>query len=597
MKTTIGQLAALLEPSEWRRLCSLAALMLASAALEAAGVGFVFILVSLLQDPATFLAHANVVWLRERTGFGETGFLLAVCGGVFAVFVVRHAVFLAATWLKLSMQWRLQRRLAAQLFDLYLRRPLSFHHANNSGALLYNVAGATSTASVNGYLALCDMFADIAVLAATIALLIWMAPTAGALAIASGGAVLGVYWIYGRRRFAAWGHAAVEASKDANRAILEPLTGIKTIKLLGREEHFVDRYRSRLDAMVRAAMRNNALQQVPRVLFETLVIGSILALVGIAIAREANTAGLVPLLALFGAAAFRMMPAMVRVSGHMQNLRYAEAAIAIVHADLSRPAPEAPPLLAPAAFEREIRLEGVRLRYAGSERAALDGASLVVPRGSFIAIAGPSGAGKTSLVDVFLGLAPRDAGDLLVDGKRLAPEVVPSAALFGYVPQEVFLIDDTIAANVALGETDAKIDRARVAAALKAAAFDDVLADLPNGIDTRIGERGTRLSGGQRQRLGLARALYRDPPILVLDEATSALDGATETAIARSLAGLRGAKTLVVIAHRLSTIRTADAIHYMEDGRTIDVGTFNELSVRCPGFAKLVAHASLERAE
>ncbi|MCM0018589.1 MAG: ABC transporter ATP-binding protein/permease [Tagaea sp.] len=595
MNATIGQLAALLDAAEWRRLAALAALLLASAALEAAGVGFVFVLVSLLQDPSAFLARAQVIRLREASGLNETGFLLAVCAVVFAMFVVRHAVFLTATWVKLSMQWRLQRRIALRLFGIYLRQPLSFHHANNSGALLYNVAGATSTTSVNGYLALCDMFADVAVLAATVALLMWVAPGAGALAIAAGGTVLGLYWLYGRRRFAAWGHAAVAASKDANRAVLEPLAGIKTIKLLGREDHFVSRYGSRLDAMVRAAMRNNALQQVPRVLFEILVVGTILALIAIAVARAADTAALVPLLALFGAAAYRMMPAMVRVTGSMQNLRYAEAAIAVVHADLARPAP---PLAAdtPAEFRRELRLEGIVLRYPGAERAALDGASLFVQRGAFVAIAGSSGAGKTSLADVLLGLTPRDSGTLALDGAPLAHDVVPPPALFGYVPQETFVIDDTIAANVALGEADATIDRARVAAALSAVAFDDVLAGLPAALDTRVGERGTLLSGGQRQRLGLARALYRDPPILVLDEATSALDGATEAAIAASLAKLRGAKTLVVIAHRLSTIRAADAIHYMENGRTVDVGTFDALIERCPGFARLVELASVERA-
>jgi ABC-type multidrug transport system fused ATPase/permease subunit len=595
MKATIGQLAALLDSAEWRRLAGLAALLLASAALEAAGVGFVFVLVSLLQDPTAFLARAQVAWLRDRTGLGDTGFLLAVCAVVFAVFAVRHAVFLTANWLKLSMQWRLQRRVALRLFGIYLRRPLSFHHANNSGALLYNVAGATSTTTVNGYLALCDMFADVAVLTATVALLMWVAPGAGSLALASGGTVLGLYWLYGRRRFAAWGHAAVEASKDANRAVLEPLAGIKTIKLLGREDHFVGRYGARLDAMVRAAMRNNALQQVPRVLFETLVVGAILALIALAVARAADTAALVPLLALFGAAAYRMMPAMVRVSGHMQNLRYAEAAIAVVHADLARAAPPPPPGAA-APFEREVRLEGIVLRYPGAGRAALDGASLVVPRGAFVAIAGPSGAGKTSIVDVLLGLAPRNAGTLTLDGKTLAGDVVPHPALFGYVPQETFVVDDTIAANVALGEADATIDRARVAAALSAAAFDDVLAELPAGLDTRVGERGTLLSGGQRQRLGLARALYRDPPILVLDEATSALDGATEAAIAASLAKLRDVKTLVVIAHRLSTIRAADSIHYMENGRTVDVGRFDALAARCPGFARLVELASVDGA-
>jgi ABC-type multidrug transport system fused ATPase/permease subunit len=244
-------------------------------------------------------------------------------------------------------------------------------------------------------------------------------------------------------------------------------------------------------------------------------------------------------------------------------------------------------------FSREIAIDDVHFSYPDAARPALDGATAILPHGESLALAGSSGAGKTTLVDTLLGLHSPTRGSITVDDVNIETNRRSWQANIGYVPQEVFMLDATLAENIAFDEAHDEVDAHRLAQAIADAQLDDVVADLPNGVDTYIGERGSRLSGGQRQRVGIARALYRNPTILVLDEATSALDNETEHRITEAISGLRGTVTVVIVAHRLSTARHADQLAFMKDGKIVSIGTFDEVRNSNADFAHLVALGTL----
>jgi ABC-type multidrug transport system fused ATPase/permease subunit len=244
-------------------------------------------------------------------------------------------------------------------------------------------------------------------------------------------------------------------------------------------------------------------------------------------------------------------------------------------------------------FEREIRLEGVSFRYPSAEHDALQDVDLSIRHGKIVALVGPTGAGKSTIADIVLGLLEPTRGRVLVDDYDLAESARPWQRLIGYVPQDIYLADDTLAANVAFGYSPDEADPERIARALALAELDGLVSRLPDGVETRVGERGVRLSGGERQRLGLARALYLQPPMLVLDEATSALDNSTEARISSTFRSLHGSVTMLVIAHRLSTVRESDSVVFVDHGRVIGDGPFRELERALPAFAHMVELAAL----
>lgn len=308
------------------------------------------------------------------------------------------------------------------------------------------------------------------------------------------------------------------------------------------------------------------------------------------------------LLALFVAAGFRILPSVTALLGGISQIRVGTASLTVVRAEVRAEQTTQTRLAnstneAPLSLTSELRLDGVSFRYPDTHQDVLSEISLVVPVGSTLAIVGASGAGKTTLADVILGLHAPSQGRVLADGVDIAAAPRQWRSHLGYVPQDVFLLDTSLAENVAFDLDRAQIDASRLEAALNQAQLQDVVAALPAGVDTRVGERGVLLSGGQRQRIGIARALYRSPRLLVLDEATSALDSHTESQITHALGQLRGRMTIIVVAHRLSTVRSADQVAFMKGGRINAVGTFDELRRTHPDFARLVALGNLGQGE
>ena len=361
--------------------------------------------------------------------------------------------------------------------------------------------------------------------------------------------------------------------------IQESVMAIKEIKIAGKENYFIDSYSKCGDGYVNAVQKYTLFSQTPRLLIETVCICGLVGYMLIVIASGKDPASLVSQLSVFAAAAARLLPSANRINNYLTNVSYFEPFLdnvsenlqqeindASVSYEMPDARSEADRVREKMELKKEIVLKGISFQYPGAPSPVLTDADMVIPIGKSTGIVGTSGAGKTTAVDIMLGLLTPDKGEILADGTPI--DDTNSRAFLnniGYIPQTIFMLDSTIRKNVAFGVPDEEIDDEKVWYALKEAQLDAHVRTLPEGLDTGIGERGIRLSGGQRQRIGIARALYEDPEVLVLDEATSALDNETESAIMDSINHLHGKKTLIIIAHRLQTIEKCDLIYRVEN--------------------------------
>ena len=339
--------------------------------------------------------------------------------------------------------------------------------------------------------------------------------------------------------------------------------------------------------------------QAPRLIFETMIVVGFLVLAGYYSLSQNNSQKLIEILGIFGMAGMRVMPTLSRLLYSINDVRKRTIYIDVLHGDMidimagrSHGQTDA---VERQAFAREVAFNAVGYRYPGTEEVALSAVTFSIGKGDSIGIVGSSGAGKSTLIDLLLGLLEPTEGSILVDGRDIGENKRGWRAIIGFVPQNFYILDDTVRRNVAFGVDDEEIDEARIAQALAVAHVQEFVAGLPDGLETMLGEGGSRLSGGQRQRIAIARALYKNPDILVFDEATSALDNETEADIAAALRSLAGVKTMIIIAHRLSTVRHCDRLIFLDKGRIKAVGRFDELMRDCEAFANLVRLGALEQ--
>ena len=370
------------------------------------------------------------------------------------------------------------------------------------------------------------------------------------------------------------------------RIVGEAFGGMKDVKLLDLEPYFSERFRRPAERVAYFDAVNLILREVPRYVIEGVAFGGLLVFVlYLLITGNGDLGSVVPILSVYAFTAIRLFPALQQVYGSIGQMRFAQPTLDKLHQDFRATAAQAPGRLGAARKAEPVRLtECLELRdvgyaYPNAERAALHGLSIAVAARTSVGLVGGTGAGKTTAVDIMLGLLEPQEGALVIDGVAITAKTLPGwQRSIGYVPQHIFLTDDTIAANIAFGQKSGEVDMAAVERAARIAELHDfVLAELPEGYATKVGERGVRLSGGQRQRIGIARALYNDPDVLILDEATSALDNLTEKAVMDAVQNLGHAKTIVMIAHRLSTVRGCDMIFMLEHGQVVAAGTYDDL--------------------
>lgn len=555
-----------------RYLAALLVLNLGAALLEAASAGLIVPFIAMVGNPDYIFTQPalNRVYVAlSMTSPAQFQIVTAVVLLVF--FVAKNGYLAATTSFQCSFIYREMSRTSERMFARYLAKPYDFHIQTNSSVLIRNVGNEVLMFFTNVVVPLLTVFAELAVVLAMMALLLWLSPAPALIAmVVLGGVTVGFHFLV-RRKVRRYG--LVQQTEQAQRikSVSQGLGGIKEIKVLGREDYFVGAFATHERSFSEVTRYAMVLNQMPRLFMETVAFSALFLAVAGVLLSGGSTAGLLPTLALFAVAAVRLMPSANRIQGSVTRISYYRPSIQVVCTDAGQEPEEgaAKPESADLAFVHEIALRGISYTYPGAGGPSLQGVDLTIPKGASVALLGPSGAGKTTLADIILGLLQPSSGQILVDGQDVSLALPSWQRHLGYIPQTIFLSDDSIRRNVAFGIPDAQIDDDKVWSALELAQLKAHVEAMPDGLDTVVGERGVSLSGGQRQRVGIARALYHNPDVLILDEATSALDADTEREISQSIDALAGRKTLIIIAHRLATIEKCSLKFHLHNGRVL----------------------------
>ena len=607
-RATFSKTWKLLDSRQKRSLFRVVIVMLLSAAASAAMVASIFPFLSLLSDPGWADQSDTLTRLRTLIGLTDDYAL------VFSVGILAMALIVLGSAMQLLRNFMLTRFCQFLVFDLsrsllgrYLAQPYIFAVGRNSASLATNVLSESERVVGSFFRPMLDMSASALTLAAVLGTVITIQPVLGTAAFAFVGAIYGIILLVTRRRVRQYGRRRAAANEARYRISGEAFGGFKDIKLLVREAAYVERFSTPAREMAELGSRVAILVASPRVaiqgiVFAGIILFSLLALEPDTVGTGEVLGGLLPALGVIAFAAQRALPELATFYGSLTQIGYGAASVDRIADDFEATA-SAPPLPAtpptPVGLKTGLRLEDVRFSYPGADQAGLHGVTLDIRAGERIGVVGATGAGKTTLADILLGLLRPQSGRIVADGVE-----IDEANLRGwhrtvsYVPQDIFLTDATLAENIALGIDPDAIDRGRVERCARLARLHGfVEAELPQRYDTMTGERGVRLSGGQRQRVGIARALYHEADLIVLDEATSALDNLTEREVIEAIEALPGDKTLVMVAHRLTTLRGCDRILVMERGRVVADGAWQTLVEESPVFRAFARHAETERLE
>jgi ATP-binding cassette, subfamily B, bacterial PglK len=589
----------MLTPSQRRQVLAAQAISLAMAFSTLIGIAAIAPFFAVLGEPRLIDNNAVLHWLYLNFGFSGKRSFIVVLGVIFiAVVLIANSINALGSLAMNRLALRIGNQLQTAMFEDYLLRPYLFHAGTNSALLVKNIV-YESTRVTNGILLNgLILVANLVTASFIIVAIVLLKPVVALPMIAglAGGYAL-IYFAV-RHRVLRFGKAQSQFATEQAQIVNESFGAIKELILLHAQSFFRDSFERVSRAFALAAAHSQVVAQSPRYVMEC---GAAAGLVGIALVLGGREDGVGPWLGqltFLAFAAYRLLPSLQQVFAMIVKIRADRPALALIAPDL-RQARAARQRTSPADLlrsdcawrarpRREIRLNEVSFRYAEERPWALTGVSLCIPAQSAVGIVGANGSGKTTLADLIAGLLVPALGHVEVDGTRLA---IDNRAAWqhqvAYVPQAVFLLDASIAENIALGVAAPHIDRGRLLEAARLAQLDELIGVLPNGFEHRVGERGAKLSGGQRQRIGIARALYQKASVLLLDEATNALDGLTEQELMATLGRLRGRYTSILIAHRMSTVRSCDLIFQLEHGRVIGSGTYDGMLKDSEAFRRM----------
>lgn len=563
-----------LTQSEQKQSLGVLALMVLMAVFEVVGVAAILPFLAVLGDPDLIEHQPLLAWAYAYGGFtGREAFLVALGIGAFTLLVTAAVVRSSTLYVQNRFIQMRRHSLGCRLLGGYLGQPYEFFLNRHTGDLGKNILSEVDMFVDRALLPMAQTVASGLILSAMVLFLLAVDPgTAILVSISLGAFYLIVYRIV-RGVISKSGQARAKANQARFETATEALGGIKTLKVLGREEAYLGRFAIGSETMARNMAVASILAQVPKFAIEALAFGGIILAAIIVMWRQGldgSMASMLPLLSLYAFAGYRMLPAVQAVYNTSATIRFSTAAVDTLVQELTtiKQGRDAPAAVNPLLMKQALELRNISYFYPGSDVGLRD-VSLTFAKGESIGIVGRTGAGKTTLVDVVLGLLVPQSGAVLIDGVALDAQGRRAwQRSIGYVPQDIFLTDATLAENIALGLPVSEIDQSHVERAARIAQIHDfVVETLPEGYATRVGERGVRLSGGQRQRIGIARALYHDPELIVFDEATSALDTLTEAEVMDALRALTGVKTVILIAHRTGTLDACDRVVRLEGGR------------------------------
>ena len=584
MLNSYKKILYLLPKGDKYRLAGLLFMMLFAAILEVAGIGMIPAFVSIVADPQMVLKYEKIAWLLTLLNIDSSRELLIWGGSVLVVvFILKNVYIGLFYYVETRYAYSRFYRLSHRLMSSYMQAPYTFHLQRNTADLLRNSSQEVRLLIQQVIKPTLEIGKESVMVITIIAFLLYMEPVISLVVFIMLGTTVGIFLMTTQRKVKAYGREEQEHRRGLIKALNQGVGGIKDARVLNREAQFIEKFRYAAYRSSILLTRKFFLSKIPKPIVETIAVAGIMLIAVLMVAQGRPVTTIIPVLTLFVMATVRLMPAIQTITKSVTKLRYNLVVVDPLYNDITELAEYRKRFLADRKKQERLKLtDFIEIRdlhysYPGSSEQALHGVSLTIPKGQSVAFTGPSGAGKTTIVDVLLGLLEPNRGEIEVDGKNIQKHLSAWQRNIGYIPQFIYLSDETLRSNVAFGISDEEIDDQRVWQALKLAQFEEFVRNMPEGLDTVIGERGVRLSGGQRQRIGIARALYHDPQVLVMDEATSALDNVTEKQIIKAIEDLKGERTIITIAHRLTTVMNCDCIYYMKDGRIESSGTYDEL--------------------
>ena len=572
--TSFKKLAFLLSRNQKKQLRLLSFLLLVGIFFEMLSLGVLIPALGLILSPDIGSSYpALEPYLVPLKNIPNINFAFYGMGFLVFVYFIKALFLIYVSWKQSQFSSYLSADLSRQLFFGYICQPYDFHLQRNSAHLLRNVQGevdqftAVSQAAIN-------LSIEISAIIGVTSMLFLVEPL-GAIVVLSFLALSSfIFYTLIKNKLLNWGKRRLFHDEQITQHLVQGLGSVKDVKVLGREKYFLNKFDEHNNDKAKILARQSTVLQIPRLYLELLAVIGLAGLLIMMLFQNKPLVYLIPTVGVFVAAAFRMIPSVNRIMSSIQSIRYSGPVIDRLFNEFKmirslETKLEEEPEFEKVIFNSNFEVKSLNFSYLDAQKKILDDLSIMFNKGETIGFIGPSGSGKSTLIDIILGVLIPDSGTILADNHPIETSKRGWQSQIGYVPQTIFLTDDSIRRNIAFGIPDDEINGDDVSRALKAAQLDEYVSSLPSGLESMVGERGVRLSGGQRQRIGIARALYHDPAILILDEATSALDSATETEVMKAVDTLHGTKTILIIAHRLSTLQNCDKIFQLDSGKII----------------------------
>lgn len=577
MRDIIQKLRKVLSRKQKHRVVILGIMIVISGLLETISVSMILPIVTAVTQENALTENKAVSAICEILHITSLKtFMLVMLIGMALMFIIKNLYMLLLTYVQHTFITNNQYRTSRDLLDIYLHKPYSFFLNASTGDIMRTIY--SDTTSVFSLLLQCLQILTEIIVALCLGMVIFITDIKMTLIIAF---VL-VIAMFGtnmvlKKKLSNIGEQTRRTQGLMYKSVLQSITGIKDVKVFAKEEAFVDSYKKYGKEYYRYSRNNSVFGSVPKLVVETSCISGVMIYLAVMILVGKELNSMLPQLSAFAVAAIRLMPCASRVSTYLANIAYYKPALDFVYDTVDLPG-----FLAQKQglegkklnkkdiaipLEKEIQVKNISFKYPNTDKYIFKNADMTIHKGDSIGIVGSSGAGKTTIVDIMLGLLDTEEGSILCDGIDVKKNYTAWLSNLGYIPQTINLIDDTIRANIAFGYSEGSFSEEQIWKVLEEAQLREFVEQLPMGLDTTIGERGVRLSGGQRQRIGIARALFHEPELLILDEATSALDNDTEAAIMDAINHFHGKKTMLIIAHRLKTIEKCDMIYRVENGQ------------------------------
>ena len=596
MREVFTKIRSLLTLRERRQVRLLFIAILLMGVMEVFGIASVLPFISVVADPEIIQKNRILEVAFQISGAGSVNHFIIVLGIFSLIALTLNNAFSAiTTWFLYRFTYMCGHSLGERLFNSYLLQPYEFFLDRNTTELTKNIYAEVRRVISGILIPGLQLAARLVMVTFIVGMLLFVDVQLAITVSGVLGATYSIVYIFLRNKIRFMGTTATEAARVRNRLAHESLMGVKEIKLYGKEAAIGERFSVPSIALAESEAANQLATSLPRFALETIAFGGVLLIILYLISTKSSNIGqILPLLTLYVFAGYRLLPAMQQIFHSLSLIRYNTPALDLLYSDLKNErsrnesvfSGEKPPV--PLRLKARILLENISYSYPNSNKKVIESLTIEMLEKQSIGLVGETGSGKSTVIDILLGLLEPVSGRLIVGDNVIDAENVRSwQKSLGYVPQQIFLTDDTLARNIALGIEDDEMDMKAILACSKLARLHDFVETLPDGYETAIGERGVKLSGGQRQRVGIARALYRNPDVLVMDEATSALDNVTENQVMQAINNLAHKKTLIIIAHRLATVRGCDVIFVLEHGKVVGKGKYDELMVTCPQFQRM----------